>query len=481
MEEKELGHWMSNAPAGPTDTLLCVLAHAEKNTALLNSTKTNAILFPSYEAFVNSGQNAALFLVHGAESDWVTQTVIQLRQDKVHGDKPLFISASCTPLVECLIDGVVSSDAQARASAHSFNALRAELPSRVAVVTQDHRLLQFLYERPDFIISPYKDWQTPRVYGYPLLACMQTQAGDESRWIHTLLARQLIEPVTLVDRLRECPKCQSAHLAFVDVCPTCHSLNIAQKPFVHCFTCGNMAPQEKYMDKGGLVCPKCSARLRHIGEDYDRPMENYSCNACNAGFIDADVRVRCMSCNSEHAVDDLAVRQINSYRLSEHGRVVARTGGSDDLFSVLDRINHVTPAMFEHMLDWVLNLCERHPDVPFSVLGIKVMNLTKLIEEIGRARVMQLLDAFIGRLRELIRLTDFVTHTADDQLWVLLPKADEPGVARFIERLNQLQELAQNEGQAGLILRTVRFSAPSQPVKGEAANQLMIKLAAKLK
>nr|WP_309294963.1 hypothetical protein [Aeromonas caviae] len=31
-----------------------------------------------------------------------------------------------------------------------------------------------------------------------------------------------------------------------------------------------------------LLCPNCFSRLRHIGSDYDRPLENYRCR-CDAG------------------------------------------------------------------------------------------------------------------------------------------------------------------------------------------------------
>jgi len=465
--------------AGPLEELVCILARTEGD-AQRSGDRTGAVVFLSYDAFVASGLNPGVFLVVSADNAWVTQAVMQLRRDRLHGDKPLYIASSGTTVVNCLVDGLVRNAADARQAAAVVESLGSELPARANVVTQDHRLLRFLYERPDFVISPHKDWHAIRAYGYPLLACMQLQGADEERWLHTLLARGLIEPVALIDRLRECPKCNSAHVVFVDVCPNCQSLDIEQKPFIHCFTCGSMAPQERCMDKGGLVCPKCSSRLRHIGEDYDRPLENFACNACSQGFIESAVRVRCMCCDAECGVDDLIARPVSSYRLSEHGRVVVRTGGSDELFSVLDQLNHVTPAFFEHMLDWMLKLCERHPDVPFSVISIKLTNVPQLVEKRGRAHVMQLLDAFTVRLRELIRVTDFVSHTTDDSLWVLLAKADEASVDGFLRRLHQLQELTGNDKSAALALKTSSFSAPGQPVKGEVANLLMVRLAAEL-
>ena len=40
------------------------------------------------------------------------------------------------------------------------------------------------------------------------------------------------------------------------------------------------ARRRTFLSSGALACPKCTTRLRHIGADYDRPLENHTCNVC---------------------------------------------------------------------------------------------------------------------------------------------------------------------------------------------------------
>ncbi len=67
--------------------------------------------------------------------------------------------------------------------------------------------------------------------------------------------RGLIESVQLLDRLRVCPDYDRAHTGFIDVCPNCHAIDIREETFLHCYTCGNVAPQAEYLHGGGSPAP----------------------------------------------------------------------------------------------------------------------------------------------------------------------------------------------------------------------------------
>ena len=129
---------------------------------------------------------------------------------------------------------------------------------------------------------------------------METIAGQSSlsshSWLQQKQQENLLEAGELLDRLRQCPSCSSSRLNYVDVCPECHALDIVREPSLHCFVCGHVGPQQAFLKGDALVCPNCLSQLRHIGSDYDRPLENYRCRSCGAFFVDAEVDVRCIDC-----------------------------------------------------------------------------------------------------------------------------------------------------------------------------------------
>ncbi len=158
----------------------------------------------------------------------------------------------------------------------------------------EERVMAWLWTRPHASITAQRDTSLADVYGYPLL---EVFAGDEpvnqTLWLRLMSEQGLLVSGELIDRIRLCTKCNSARLNYVDVCPECRDLDIAKEPALHCFTCGHVAPQDEFLKDGLMLCPNCLTRLRHIGSDYDRPMENLSCRACNVSFIDSLVHARC--------------------------------------------------------------------------------------------------------------------------------------------------------------------------------------------
>jgi GGDEF domain-containing protein/DNA-directed RNA polymerase subunit RPC12/RpoP len=266
------------------------------------------------------------------------------------------------------------------------------------------------------------------------------------------------------------------HHNFVDVCPQNRSIDIVQKPFLHCFTCGHVAPEETFLSSGALVCPNCMTRLRHIGSDYDRPLENYVCNDCGHSFIEPSIVARCLSCGSQNSTETLIPRQIYSLRLTERGRVAAQTGNMEDLFALFDNLNYVAPPFFQTILDWMLALCRRHAEERFSLIGVRVVNILELTERIGRHRMSELLDEFALRLREAIRTTDLTTRTSQWVLWLLLPKTDSAGCEVLVQRLREIAKNSRQPEGVGLEIDVVSFSAPSDIVNEEPAALLLPRL-----
>lgn len=438
---------------------------AEKGTAPVQA-------FESYPASgLPDAASAICFLVATHDPAKALELVQRLRSEPAAGLKPIYLAAPLGPAVEQLCDGVVSSAAEAWDKSRRAARLLADLdPSGLAEGGNDvYRLLGFLYTRPDCLLTPSGSWRAEKIYTYPVAEALLEQADDT---IATLFQRKLLAPAHLVDRLHHCPKCDGVHLNFIDTCPNCSGIDIAQKPFLHCFTCGHVGPEERFFSQEKLVCPQCATALRHIGADYDRPLENFQCHGCGHVFVDPQVTARCLHCGQTNGPETLIARPVHAYRLTDQGRQSARTGDVEDVFSLLDSLNNVSRAYFESILDWLLALCRRHKEEQFSLVAVRIANIVELTDRIGRYQVRALMDEFVRRVRELIRTTDLTTRTSQHTLWLLLPKTHAPGQQTVRERILGLRA----EDQSGLRLVTAGFHAPSQMIAGEKARLLLARL-----
>ena len=220
------------------------------------------------------------------------------------------------------------------------------------------------------------------------------------------------------------------------------------------------------------MCPNCKNRLRHIGSDYDRPLENYRCRDCEHIFIEPAVSCHCMHCGSASEPDALTPKLIYAYQLTEKGRISATTGSVEDIFSLFDNLNNVNPVVFESMLDWLLSLCRRHADEHFSLIVIRMINVLELTDQLGRHKAKELIDEFARRVRELIRSTDLTTRTNQNTLWLLLPKTPHSGNQIVLGRILAIR----TGSDIGLELSTTSFHAPSQSMEAETAKLLMARL-----
>jgi len=355
-----------------------------------------------------------------------------------------------------------------------------ELPPGIVSQGQDFRLLAYLYCRPSAVLRTARQWQHRQIHTYPIAELLADPGSDVDRWLNSLVERGHLERVELLDRLRICPKCGGCHHNFVDVCPHSRSIDIVQKPFLHCFTCGHVAPEESFLNSGFLVCPNCAERLRHIGADYDRPLENYVCNDCGQSFIEPLVIARCLSCGAENPTETLVPRQIYSLRLAERGRMAVQTGSIEDIYALFDRLNYVKPQFFEDMVDWLLALCRRYADERFSLIGIRLTNVLELTDHVGRHRVTELLDEFARRLREAIRGTDVSTRTSERTLWLLLPKTGPAGCKVLLRRLEDIRKDTRQPDGVEIELEAVTFSAPADMVADEPAGLLLARLMGEL-
>ena len=159
----------------------------------------------------------------------------------------------------------------------------------------------------------------------------------------------------------------------------CGSIDTVEQNFLHCYACGNVGAQEEYLTQGGLGCPKCSARLRHIGVDYDRALETLACRGCGGRFTQPDVKARCLQCSKLSRTDELAERRYYGLRLSAAGELAARTGQVGDLFKLMDEFSQAHPEYFTRTLEWLLGL-------PCRLRERSVTDELRLVEQVRPSR-----------------------------------------------------------------------------------------------
>ena len=111
------------------------------------------------------------------------------------------------------------------------------------------------------------------------------------RFNQTLRELGYAERKEFEERIHVCPHCKGSHLFYMEVCPKCDSSLLKEEPVLHHFRCANISPESSYAYDGELRCPKCHQMLRHIGVDYDRPANVYTCQECSHTFLHTRMKV----------------------------------------------------------------------------------------------------------------------------------------------------------------------------------------------
>lgn len=417
--------------------------------------------------------------------------LLELRSQPHDGLRLIYLGGDgdVSPLAAALADGPLPETEHALLQAWTLWEDRLRLFNRGRAPEQfSHRLLCWLWQRPEATIQPIRDPAHREVYRYPLVEAL---AGDRNvnAWSWLLQGRQnnQLDAGDLQDRLRQCTGCNSSRLNYVDVCPECRGLDIRRQPSLHCFVCGHVAPQQEFLRGESLVCPNCMNQLRHIGSDYDRPMENYRCRSCNAFFVDADVDVYCFDCSQRHTPEELRVREIRPYRLSEAGRLACRQGLDDSsvMAQYFRRLKLMSEADFLEDLNWQLSIARRYGPPKGStmatVLGMRLENLDRVMAQAGEVLATAMLEGLIERLQQVIRDTDRCMRSREDVLWILLPQTPAKGLDRLQERLIEGMERIGTNDEVRITLRFVGCVLPEQAQQEEDAALLIARLAADLR
>ncbi len=411
--------------------------------------------------------------IEGEDTEAVNHALQTIRAHRPWSLKPVFTAMPGDEVTRALHDGVCQSDQQALALARDIETLAQSVNGLEDAGHQDQRLLRFMFTRPGKQLQPVKDWRHADVYSYPLLECFVDPGEKTGEWRTRLLRRGLLQEHELYDRLRLCGSCSSPHLNYVDVCPNCGDIHIESKKFIHCFTCGHVAPQEAFTSDGILACPKCLSALKHIGSDYDRPLESFLCSACEQRFAEPEVVASCLQCGDTAKPDELVVRPVASCQLTEAGRLMARGDDFMGLFYSVENLKFQRPQVFLHMLDWQISITRRYPDNHFALVGIRITNAGQLAEALGHVSSMKLVELFIRLLSEYMRDADISMRDQEYRVWFLMPHADASDGEGFLARVERLCEQSADAEGNRLQIQSCGLFAPADLEDGENAELLL--------
>ena len=345
----------------------------------------------------------------------------------------------------------------------------------------ESRVLAWLWLRDDGRIYALRDPQVPQYYRYPLLdALADNEPVNSFVWLGLMVQQDWLEEGVLVDRVRLCSDCGSGRLNYIDVCAECQAMDISRQPSLHCFTCGHVGPQESFLKDGVLLCPNCLNRLRHIGSDYDRPMENYRCRSCQAFFVDAEVQARCLDCGLSHTPDKLRVREVRDFRLAEAGRFRCRQEFSDRSAQHFGRLNLLGGKDFYDLLTWQIQLVRRYPEPSFSLIGLRFVNLAGTLSSLGEQRGHAFIDSVADRLKETVRETDRCSRSTEEFFWIMLPHTHGKGLETVKQRLGKVAELFSAPEISDVSMRLISITAPHDLLDQEDGELLLARLASEL-
>jgi GGDEF domain-containing protein len=407
------------------------------------------------------------------------ELLIRLRKHTKFCLQPIFLTASIDTLHDSVADGIVEDFNKAHALAQPILNRIASLDYDVetALKSQLFRVILFSYTR-DQPVRPVKGWNSPSGYHYPQVELLTDLAENACNWLQKQSNRLLLEQGSLVDRLRRCPYCSLVNPNYIDVCPNCRSIQIQQYQFLHCFTCGTVKPEVDFQTAPGiLTCPHCSQQLRHIGTDYDRPLENYSCKACQSSFTDPFITTVCLRCDRITEPEDLEVINHTSYRLTEQSIIAAKTGRLENPSAVLDSLQNVTYQHFVFQFNWLFSIVKRYENEEFTLVAIRSTNFNELEQNLGHARLTELLEEYVHRVESSVRTPDLISRRTQNELWILLPNTGITQRKTVINRIAEFsEETQQRQGDAWLKLNIAAITIPTESRENDNPEKLLMLL-----
>lgn len=281
------------------------------------------------------------------------------------------------------------------------------------------KLLAWLWLGSQRRLAPLCQSERQDLYYYPLMQCYSGEDNSPYTYFQLEEKRGYLEREKTIDKVRLCSYCHSGHLNYIETCPDCKSTNIEEMVSLHCFTCGHIAEESQFTQQDKLSCPNCLTQLRHIGVDYDRPLERYQCEECKLLFSESVVRARCLSCSLVNETNELIARKINQFRVGEQVKSLMMYGRRP-LVQELKLNGLIDQKSFHNLLSWVNKLAIRHQQ-SHLLLGVKLSGIEAYSQQFGEIKRLQLIEEISNHFNRLLRDTDICCHYSSEIMLLLMP------------------------------------------------------------
>lgn len=434
--------------------------------------------FAGFDEFKKMALSPAAFVVKSDSETYMHTLLRQIRRDPDSATAIVFTYGTINANDEPLSDGPMPSTREALLNRIGDMQKRAQAMQTYGDHhTLESRLIEYLWLRPGYTLEPKSDWKHPQRYYYPILELLDHSDADPEVYLQKMAREGLLEKIELKDRQRECDFCGSAHLSFIDVCPNCRSIEIDQHTALHCFTCGLIAPEDHFVNGSQRSCPKCGAQLRHIGTDYDRPLETCVCASCQHVFVEGEVVARCAICAHSMPPPSLRLHKFYSWRLGAAGRLAAQGNLADTR-----RQSGGTGSGLENFmtsLGWLLKMMQGQKDLSLGLIRLHLGNRRDLEDALGSANSARLLEAFVERLHETLNDADLMVRADDENVLIMTPTFDQKHVQSIHDAIKILSEQARQQCDIAPSWEVRDIRADSKNARHETAETLLARLTEK--
>lgn len=378
-----------------------------------------------------------LFVVINFEHATAIDCLYELRKKSNYHLLPVFYLGEPPEHHEQILDGYFDETAKERANA---------IQSRMALIQTEQEkeetddfekwLTKYLFVRENFHLKGFLDYRSPSGIHYPLLQILGHREDSQHNlsMLHGMETRKLLKHTALIDEIQTCPHCSAGLLNFKNCCPNCQSVHISTQSFIHCFSCGNTGPLSEFMQQEALICNRCQVRLRHIGIDYDKPIEDKICKDCHHFFFEPNVNAVCMVCTRLSDPEDLQSKKLFEYSLTPRGESLARGIEPYVMVELSQFLKQIDLSIFMMIVNWQTALARRYDQVSFSLVALTIQNEDELIATHGAFKTETLFMELFERIRTLLRNSDLVSRD-NNAILFFLPMTPLAGVTTLYKRI----------------------------------------------
>lgn len=420
-------------------------------------------------------ETGCLLVIFDFESGFDLESIIELRQNPVYRYTAFYAWGEAPEDLTLFLDGNFEETAYSAAKKINERLASCEKNDGAHPERQDINVFiaRFLFARENVKTIPHMSCDSHYGFVYPLLEMLKPDATSNDHWyvLNSLVKREYCEDEEIVSELQICPKCEGGLLNFKNCCPNCESVDLHVEPFVHCFACGNVGPVKEFMRHQELVCNRCQAVLKHIGIDYDKPLEDKICEKCQHRFFEPSTLFVCLVCDHVGSPEALKTRKLSAFGLTRKGKEFAKNQIQKlalDLGAFFELINF---DLWELIVQWQAQVARRHSEVEFVSGVIFVENIEALAEEIGFLKTEQQLVLFYENARSLFRKTDLIS-VQDEKLFCLLTMTNLDHIEVIQERIEHFDKTA-SEDAAKLKIK-FGFLSSSEILESELDSDLLI-------